>query len=70
MKFYNREEEVNFLKNYCLLEPNSILFVYGPKSSGKTTVMLRVIEELSKREDIIFFYYDLRRYATPTKEEF
>ncbi|CAB3287630.1 protein of unknown function [Methanocaldococcus lauensis] len=46
------------------------MFVYGPKSSGKTTVMLRVIEELSKREDIVFFYYDLRRYATPTKEEF
>ncbi|XRP96892.1 ATP-binding protein [Methanocaldococcus sp. 16A] len=70
MKFYNREREVNFLKNYCLLEPNSILFVYGPKSSGKTTVMLRVIEELSKNDDIIFFYYDLREYATPTKEEF
>ncbi|XRO75080.1 ATP-binding protein [Methanocaldococcus sp. 28A] len=70
MKFYDREREVNFLKTYCQLEPNSILFVYGPKSSGKTTVMLRVIEELSKNEDIIFFYYDLRRYATPTKEEF
>ncbi|XRO76864.1 ATP-binding protein [Methanocaldococcus sp. 10A] len=70
MKFYNREKEVKYLKNYCLLEPNSILFVYGPKSSGKTTVMLKVIEELIKREDIVFFYYDLRRYATPTKEEF
>ncbi|WP_456372425.1 ATP-binding protein [Methanocaldococcus sp.] len=70
MKFYNREMEINYLKTYCQLEPNSILFVYGPKSSGKTTIMLRVIEELSKRDDIIFFYYDLRRYATPTKEEF
>ncbi|XRO75093.1 ATP-binding protein [Methanocaldococcus sp. 28A] len=70
MKFYDRGKEVKYLKNYCLLEPNSILFVYGPKSSGKTTVMLKVIEELNKRDDIIFFYYDLRRYATPTKEEF
>ncbi|WP_457612460.1 ATP-binding protein [Methanocaldococcus sp.] len=70
MKFYNREKEVRFLKTYCQLEPNSILFVYGPKSSGKTTVMLRVIEELSNREDLVFFYYDLRKYATPTKEEF
>ncbi|ADC70292.1 ATPase [Methanocaldococcus sp. FS406-22] len=70
MKFYNREKELHYLKTYCQLEPNSILFVYGPKSSGKTTVMLRVIEELSKRDDLVFFYYDLRRYATPTKEEF
>ncbi|XRO75086.1 ATP-binding protein [Methanocaldococcus sp. 28A] len=70
MKFYDREKEVKYLKTYCQLEPNSILFVYGPKSSGKTTVMLRVIEELNKRDDIIFFYYDLREYATPTKEEF
>ena len=70
MKFYDREKELNYLKTYCQLEPNSILFVYGPKSSGKTTVMLRVIEELSKKDDLIFFYYDLRKYATPTKEEF
>jgi AAA+ ATPase superfamily predicted ATPase len=70
MKFYNREKELQYLKTYCQLEPNSILFVYGPKSSGKTTVMLRVIEELSKRDDLVFFYYDLRRYATPNREEF
>ncbi|WP_292459426.1 ATP-binding protein [Methanothermococcus sp.] len=70
MKFYNREKELNYLKTYCQLEPNSILFVYGPKSSGKSTVMLKVIEELNKGDDIIFFYYDLRRYATPTNEEF
>ena len=70
MRFYDRKKELNYLKNYVQLEPNSILFVYGPKSSGKTTVMLRVIEELSKKDDLVFFYYDLRRYATPTKEEF
>ena len=70
MKFYDREKELKYLKTYCQLEPNSILFVYGPKSSGKTTVMLRVIEELSKKDDLVFFYYDLRRHATPTKEEF
>ncbi|AIJ04949.1 ATPase [Methanocaldococcus bathoardescens] len=70
MKFYNREKELHYLKTYVQLEPNSILFVYGPKSSGKTTVMLKVIEELSKGNDLVFFYYDLRRHATPTKEEF
>jgi AAA+ ATPase superfamily predicted ATPase len=70
MRFFDREKELHYLKTYCQLEPNSILFVYGPKSSGKTTVMLRVIEELSKRDDLVFFYYDLREYATPTMDEF
>ncbi|ADC69399.1 ATPase [Methanocaldococcus sp. FS406-22] len=69
MKFYNREKELQYLKTYCQLEPNSILFVYGPKSSGKSTVMRRVIKELED-SDIIFFYYNLRRHATYSKEEF
>jgi AAA+ ATPase superfamily predicted ATPase len=69
MKFYNREKELNYLKTYCQLEPNSILFVYGPKSSGKSTVMRRVIKELED-SDIIFFYYNLRKYATYSREEF
>ncbi|AEF95964.1 ATP-binding protein [Methanotorris igneus] len=70
IKFYDRERELNYLKTYCQLIPNSILFVYGPKSSGKSTVMLKVIEEFKDRDDLVFFYYDLRKYATPTKEEF
>jgi AAA+ ATPase superfamily predicted ATPase len=69
MKFYNREKELNYLKTYCQLEPNSILFVYGPKSSGKSTVMRRVIKELED-SDIVFFYYNLREHATYNKEEF
>jgi len=69
MKFYNREKELNYLKTYCQLEPNSILFVYGPKSSGKSEVMRKVIKEL-ENSDILFFYYNLRKYATYSKEEF
>nr|WP_172632631.1 ATP-binding protein [Methanotorris igneus] len=70
MKFYDREKELNYLKTYCQLIPNSILFIYGPKSSGKSTVMKRVIKDLEDREDLVFFYYNLRKYATTTKEEF
>ncbi len=69
MRFYNRERELNYLKTYCQLEPNSILFVYGPKSSGKSTVMRRVIKELDG-SNVVFFYYNLRKYATYSKEEF
>ena len=69
MKLYDREKELHYLKTYCQLEPNSILFVYGPKSSGKSTIMRQVIRELSK-DEFIFFYYDLREHATYSKEEF
>ncbi len=69
MRFFDREKELNYLKTYVQLEPNSILFVYGPKSSGKSTVMRRVIKEL-ENSNIVFFYYNLRKYATYSKEEF
>ena len=69
MKFYDREKDVEYFKKYFLLEPNSILFVYGPKSSGESTVIRRVIKEM-ENSDVVFFYYNLRKYATPTKKEF
>ena len=69
MRFFDREKELNYLKTYVQLEPNSILFVYGPKSSGKSTVMRRVIKEL-ENSNIVFFYYNLREHATYSKEEF
>ena len=43
MKFWDREKERKWLKHYLLTEPNAILFVYGPKSSGKTTLPMKVI---------------------------
>ncbi|MCD6363040.1 MAG: ATP-binding protein, partial [Synergistetes bacterium] len=38
MKFWNREKEIKWLKKYLQTEPNAILFIYGPKSSGKSTL--------------------------------
>jgi AAA+ ATPase superfamily predicted ATPase len=69
MKFYHREKELNYLKTYCQLEPNSVLFIYGPKSSGKSATIRRVIKELED-SNLVFFYYNFREHATPNKEEF
>ena len=69
MKFHHREKELNYLKTYCQLEPNSVLFIYGPKSSGKSATIRRVIKELED-SNLVFFYYNFREYATPNKEEF
>ena len=62
MKFWDREKEIEDLKRYLQAEPNAILFVYGPKSSGKSTLLMRVAQEM-KRDRVKFLWYDLRKYA-------
>ena len=58
MKFWDREKEIRDLKRYLQSEPNAILFVYGPKSSGKSTLVERVTRELGESYKI--YWYDLR----------
>jgi len=42
--FINRTKELKFLSDRIHEEPNEILFIYGPKSSGKTTLLTKFIE--------------------------
>jgi len=42
--FINRKNELNDLSNWIKRTPNEILFIYGPKSSGKTTLLMKFIE--------------------------
>ncbi|KPA17522.1 ATPase domain protein, prokaryote domain protein, partial [Candidatus Magnetomorum sp. HK-1] len=42
--FINRQNELNFLLDWIQHKPNEILFIYGPKSSGKTTLLMKFIE--------------------------
>ena len=58
MKFWDREKEKEWLKRYLKSEPNAILFVYGPKSSGKSTLLMKAIDEI--KEKLYTYYYDLR----------
>ncbi len=59
LKFIDRDEELKFLKNYFNSVPNALLFVFGPKSSGKSTLIMEVIKDMQNK-DFVFFYYDLR----------
>ena len=34
--FINREQDMRYLRQWLESEPDALLFVYGPKSSGKT----------------------------------
>ncbi len=46
--FIDRENEMAELRNYLESRPNSILFLYGPKSSGKITLMSRFLIRLGR----------------------
>jgi len=58
MSYWDRENETNYIVKHIDGVPNSILFVFGPKSSGKSTTMMKLVSESKK--DKVFFYYDLR----------
>jgi len=44
-EFINREKEIKFLKNRFNENPRRILWVYGPKSTGKTTLIEYLLEK-------------------------
>ena len=60
--FVDREEEIKFFVNWFSEPPQRILFVYGPKSSGKTTVIEYVIENklLKQKNKYWVKYLNLR----------
>ena len=68
MKFWDREKEKEELKAYLKSEPNAILFVYGPKSSGKSTLVMNIAKEL-KDAPLKFIWYDLRQYVIEKMED-
>ncbi len=59
MEFVNREKEIKYLNDYFANEPNRLIFVYGPKSSGKSTLLSKVLNSLDKKKVVINFV-DLR----------
>ncbi|MDQ1353790.1 MAG: uncharacterized protein QG657_4097, partial [Acidobacteriota bacterium] len=68
--FINREKELAFLKG-CLNErPESILFIHGPKSSGKTTLLYKFLEQIQREQKVDVKFIDLRKTFTNVYEDF
>ncbi len=61
--FINRKAEQKYLMDYFQNAPTSILFVYWPKSTWKTTLIEKVYKKLPK-EDYAINYLDMRRILT------
>lgn len=66
--FFNRESEKEDLMNILGTEPHLINFIYGPINSGKTSLIVNLIENLPS--DYVVFYINLRGKFISDYEDF
>ena len=63
--FINRQQELEYLREYLDERPKNALFIYGPKSSGKTTMLYKLVDELQQgkttQNKFDIRYYNLRQ---------
>ena len=50
----NRDKEKNFIKNYFTKIPQKVLWIYGPKSTGKTTLIEYIVKNEHRLNKIKF----------------
>ena len=68
MVFYNREDDIRRMKAVLSGDPNLVYFVYGPINSGKTALLMKVLEELS--DEYRVFYINFRWRDVERIEDF
>ena len=69
--FINRQEEISYLKDWIEQRPEHILFFYGPKSSGKTTLIYKFTEGfLSDESKFSVKLFNLREVLIVSYEDF
>jgi len=69
--FINRQAEIEYLNKWINEEPKNILFFYGPKSSGKTTLIYKFIERhLADQKKFSIKHFNLREVLIVNYEDF
>jgi len=68
--FINREQELKYLRDYIDIRPESILFLHGPKSSGKTTLLYRFLDEIEKKQELDVKFLNLREKLIANYKDF
>jgi len=68
--FINRESELRDLRTFINKEPSEILFLHGPKSSGKTTLLYKFFAQIQKKQKLDVKFLDLRETFTNVYEDF
>jgi AAA+ ATPase superfamily predicted ATPase len=67
--FINRKKEQEFLLDYFRNVPRNILFLYGPKSTGKTTLIKKVLDQLDA-EAFAVSYFNMRETSVLNIKDF
>jgi AAA+ ATPase superfamily predicted ATPase len=68
--FINRETELRDLSLFINKEPSEILFIHGPKSSGKTTLLYKLFEQLEKEQKLDIKFLNLREVSTEFSDDY
>jgi len=68
--FVNREDELAYLETWISARPENILFLYGPKSSGKTTLIYRFIDQNLSKGGYDIKHFNLRKLLLVNYESF
>ena len=68
--FVNREAELRFLVDFIETRPESILFIHGPKSSGKTTLLYRFFDITQKKQRLDVKFLNLREILIINYKDF
>ena len=68
--FINRKQEVSFLNNWIAEKPENLLFIYGPKSSGKTTLLYRFIKDNLDNGTYSIKHFNLREILISRYQDF
>lgn len=68
--FINRERELEYLSNFIDKKPSEILFVHGPKSSGKTILLYRFFDRIQKEQKVDVKFLNLREILIVNYKDF
>ena len=68
--FVNRNLELNYLNIYLNKRPSEILFIYGPKSSGKTTLLYKLTDQLKDKGEYEIKFLNLRTILICNYDDF
>jgi len=68
--FINRLGELKYLRDYINIRPESILFLHGPRSSGKTTLLYKFFEQIEKEQKLDVKFLNLRKKLIGNYKDF
>jgi hypothetical protein len=68
--FIDRQKELIDLNIFIDKQPSEILFIHGPKSSGKTTLLYKFLEQIQNEQKLNVKFLDLRKTFTNVYDDF